>query len=121
MSSEDTEHKDLFKRNLSHGSLAALAAQDDVEADTVRDRGRHTHRQPAMSSCSAARSVSLVYVLLHAARRLSWPYVQCQQQLQSSVNSSCRCLWRACCVAAGHIFKSQCRQQVPLEPLSATT
>lgn len=38
MSSEDTEHKDLFKRNLSHGSLAALAAQDAVEADTVRDK-----------------------------------------------------------------------------------
>lgn len=38
MSSEDTEHKDLFKRNLSHSSLAALAAQQDAaEAEfTVR-------------------------------------------------------------------------------------
>lgn len=33
MSSEDTEHKDLFKRNLSHGSLAALAGQVDAEAE----------------------------------------------------------------------------------------
>lgn len=37
MSSEDTEHKDLFKRNLSHGSLTALAGQVDAEAEfTVR-------------------------------------------------------------------------------------
>ena len=33
MSSEDTEHKDLFKRNLSHGSLTALAGQVDAEAE----------------------------------------------------------------------------------------
>lgn len=38
MSSEDTEHKDLFKRNLSHGSLAALAAQQEAEAEFTVSR-----------------------------------------------------------------------------------
>ncbi len=33
MSCEDTEHKDLFKRNLSHSSLVALAAQAEAEAE----------------------------------------------------------------------------------------
>lgn len=38
MSSEDTEHKELFKRNLSHSSLAALAGQqrDEEQEFTVR-------------------------------------------------------------------------------------
>lgn len=45
MSSEDTEHKDLFKRNLSHSSLAALAPKDDQEAEyTVRQ----VHEQSAL-------------------------------------------------------------------------
>lgn len=37
MSSEDTEHKELFKRNLSHSSLAALAAQHPEEEQEFTD------------------------------------------------------------------------------------
>lgn len=43
MSSEDTEHKDLFKRNLSHGSLAALAGQVDAEAEFTDEFGYDQH------------------------------------------------------------------------------
>jgi hypothetical protein len=45
MSSEDTEHKDLFKRNLSHGSLAALGQRDEEAEFTVRlpGGGAFTH------------------------------------------------------------------------------
>jgi hypothetical protein len=45
MSCEDTEHKDLFKRNLSHQSLVALAAQQDAEAEFTVRRAVAT-RQP---------------------------------------------------------------------------
>jgi hypothetical protein len=46
MSSEDTEHKDLFKRNLSHGSLAALGGARDEEAEfTVSGAARGCRQQ----------------------------------------------------------------------------
>lgn len=46
MSSEDTEHKELFKRNLSHKSLAQLLEQNELESDqfTYED-GNHELQQ----------------------------------------------------------------------------
>jgi hypothetical protein len=54
MSSEDTEHKDLFKRNLSHGSLAALAGQVDAEAEFTVSRDSlvaASGQPPGASTC----------------------------------------------------------------------
>lgn len=53
MSSEDTEHKELFKRNLSHSSLVALAEAEEELQDgfTYED---HHELQP-MSPVSPKR------------------------------------------------------------------
>lgn len=60
MSSEDTEHKDLFKRNLSHGSLTALAGQVDAEAEfTVSLQAASP--QGVHSACSACRHPALFF------------------------------------------------------------
>lgn len=46
MSSEDTEHKELFKRNLSHTNLAALIDQAEQETDQFTYDDGNQERQP---------------------------------------------------------------------------
>jgi hypothetical protein len=74
MSSEDTEHKDLFKRNLSHGSLAALAAQDDVEVDAVRCSGRQPCSRPRHPAVpfSISQTATCAFACCLVANASSW-------------------------------------------------